>query len=166
MRARLNSRRQAPPRASHRRAEWNARELPARYTSEMRVVWMTLATFVLAGALAGTARAANSTPAASPVAGSPFRSFLGSDERGEQSPRSRNAGTLEGVVTAVDYRKGIITLQSPGRGKLDVLVLPSTTFEGRGPDFQAFSDVVRGAKVEILASRRADFFIAQVVRLK
>jgi hypothetical protein len=132
----------------------------------MRVVWIALFPLVLAGTFVASAGAATAAPTTSPAAGSPFRSLLGADERGEQSLRSRNAGTIEGVVTAVDYRKGIITLQSPGRGKLDVLVLPSTTFEGRGTDFQAFSDVVRGAKVEILASRRADFFIAQVIRLK
>jgi hypothetical protein len=132
----------------------------------MRAVWIAVAALVLAGSLAGSAVAAGSPPTISPAAGSPFRSLLGADERGENTARSRNAGTIEGVVTAVDYRKGIITLQSPGRGRVDVLVLPSTTFEGRGSDFQAFSDVVRGAKIEILASRRADFLIAQVVRLK
>lgn len=127
---------------------------------------MTLATVALFGALAGAAGAANTSATATPGAGSPFRSLMGADERGEQSARSHNAGTIEGVVTAVDYRRGIITLQLPGRGKLDILVLPSTTFEGRGSDFHAFSDVERGAKIEVLASRRADFFIAQVVRLK
>jgi hypothetical protein len=132
----------------------------------MRAVWIPLAALALFGALSGAAVAANTSAPASPGAVSPFRSLIGADERGEQSPRSRNAGTIEGVVTAVDYRKGIITLQSPGRGKLDILVLPSTTFEGRGSDFHAFSDVERGAKIEVLASRRADFFIAQVVRLK
>jgi Cu/Ag efflux protein CusF len=130
----------------------------------MRAVWVILATFVLGGALAGSSGVANAAPTASPAAS--FRSLMGADERGEKSLRSRDAGTIEGVVTAVDYRKGLITLQSPGRGRLDVVVLPSTTFEGRGTDFQAFSDVVRGAKVEILASRRGDFLVAQVVRLK
>lgn len=138
--------------------------LAARYTDDMRAVWVILATFVLGGALAGSAGAANTAPTASPPAS--FRSLMGADERGEKSIRSRDAGTIEGVVTAVDYRKGLITLQSPGRGRLEIVVLPSTTFEGRGTDFQAFSDVVRGAKIEILASRRGDFLVAQVVRLK
>lgn len=146
-------------------SQWNACEDNSRYKSEMRVLWVTLATIAVAGVLgAMPARAANATPTASPMVSSPFRSFIGADEK---SGRSRNAGTIEGVVTGVDYRRGIITLQSPGRGKLDFVVLPSTTFEGRNnSDFQAFSDVVRGEKVEILASQRADILIAQVVRLK
>ncbi len=149
-------------------SQWNACELNSRYKSEMRAVWMTLATIAVVGALgAAPAPAANAAPTASPMVSSPFRSFIGADERGERAVRSRNAGTIEGVVTGVDYRRGIITLQSPGRGKLEFVVLPSTTFEGRNnSDFQAFSDVVRGEKVEILASQRADFLIAQVVRLK
>jgi hypothetical protein len=146
---------------------WNALAFISRYKGEMlRAAWMAPAPFVLAGVLAGPALAVTSTPAAAPTAASPFRSLMGADAAGGNAARSRNAGSIEGVVTAVDYRKGIITLQSPGRGKLDVIVLPSTTFEGRNSDFQAISDVVRGTKIEILASQRADFYIAQVVRLK
>ena len=54
---------------------------------------------------------------------------------------------------------------APKRGKIDVRVVPGTNIQGRAPGYHGIADLVRGARVEIFASRVGDRYIAQIIRL-
>jgi basic membrane lipoprotein Med (substrate-binding protein (PBP1-ABC) superfamily) len=96
--------------------------------------------------------------------------FLASDDEGDQATdkaeHARNAGVVEGEVLSVDYQRGLIALQSPKRGRVDVFVLPSTNIQGRGDSFHTIADISRGSRLRIFLSRRAGRFIAQIIHLR
>jgi hypothetical protein len=105
-----------------------------------------------------TARAAIADPAASPSARA---ATAGSDEG---AVRAKNAGTIEGEVTAVDYRAGTIAVQSGGR-RVEVVVLPSTNIVGHD-NFHTIADIQKGSRVQVILSERAGTFIAQIIKLR
>jgi hypothetical protein len=84
----------------------------------------------------------------------------------ETAARGRNAGSVDGIVTAVDYQRLILTIQSAARGKIDVVVLPSTNITGHGEGFHTIADVARGSHVEVFLSQRAGLYVAQIIHLK
>jgi hypothetical protein len=85
----------------------------------------------------------------------------------DQAPaRPHNAGIVEGQVVSVDYQKGMIGLQTPRRGRVDVMVLPSTNIQGRGDSFHTIADISRGSRLRIFLSEQAGRLIAQIIHLR
>ena len=77
----------------------------------------------------------------------------------------RNAGVIEGRVTSVDYQRGVIGLDTPRHGHVEVVVLPSTNIQGRGESFHTIADISRGSRLRVFLSERAGQFIAQLIHL-
>jgi hypothetical protein len=86
------------------------------------------------------------------------------EEQHQPAPRAKDAGVLDGHVTAVDYRNNTMTVRSGSR-KVDVVVLPSTNIRGADNDFRTIADITKGAKVRVTMSRRGDLFTAQIIHL-
>jgi hypothetical protein len=85
----------------------------------------------------------------------------------DQPPaRPHNAGIVDGQVVSVDYQKGVIGLQTPRRGRVDVMVLPSTNIQGRGDSFHTIADISRGSRLRIFLSEQAGRLIAQIIHLR
>jgi hypothetical protein len=84
----------------------------------------------------------------------------------ERPARPRNAGIVEGEVVSVDYQRGMINLQTVRRGRVDVVVLPSTNIQGRGDSFHTIADISRGRRLRIFLSEQAGHFIAQIIHLR
>jgi|SRR5271165_6070622 len=79
--------------------------------------------------------------------------------------RAHYAGVIEGIVAAVDYRLGTISVQMPSR-RLDVIVLPSTTIQGTSNAFHTIADIAKGQRVEVFMSQRGNSFIAEIIHLR
>jgi len=82
------------------------------------------------------------------------------------SDRTKNAGVVEGQVVSVDYQSGMIGLMTADRGRVDVMVMPSTNIQGRGDDFHTIADIARGSRLRVFMSQRAGQFFAQIIRLR
>lgn len=80
--------------------------------------------------------------------------------------RPRDGGVVEGKIAAVDFQRSIITVDQPGRGKVDVTVLPSTSIQGKDAGYHSIADLKTGAQVEIYTSQTGDKYIAQIIKLK
>jgi hypothetical protein len=87
------------------------------------------------------------------------------DESQSPGVKSRNAGVIEGVVFAVDYRAGMISVQMPTR-RLDVVVLPSTTIQSSTNAFHTIADIVKGQRVQVFMSQRGNSYIAEIIHLR
>jgi hypothetical protein len=87
------------------------------------------------------------------------------DDR-ERPDHARNAGIIEGQVISVDYQRGMIGLLTPDRGRVDVMVLPSTNIQGRGDGFHTIADIGRGSRLRVFLSQRAGQFFAQIIHLR
>jgi hypothetical protein len=79
--------------------------------------------------------------------------------------RSYDGGVIVGRVTHVDYTSGVISLDSPTQGKLDVATMPTTSVTANDPGYHTLTDVARGSKVQIFISRTAGKLVAQIIRL-
>ena len=77
---------------------------------------------------------------------------------------ARPIGRAEGVVTDVNYAGGVMIIRSGGRS-IEVVVLPSTPIVGRSSAFYAFSDIRRGARVQVLMNQRGSTYVAQMITL-
>lgn len=80
------------------------------------------------------------------------------------SVRAKNAGTIEGDVVAVDYRTGTIAVQAGSR-RVEIVVLPSTNIAGNDK-FHTIADIQKGTHVQVILSRRAGTYIAQIIHLR
>ena len=78
--------------------------------------------------------------------------------------RAKDAGSIEGEVVSVDYRTNRMIVRS-GTTTYDVTVLPSTDFRGRTNSFHGFTDIKRGAHVDVMLSQRAQTLTAQIIHL-
>jgi len=78
---------------------------------------------------------------------------------------AHDAGVIEGRVTNVDYSRGVISVDSPDRGKLNLSVMPTTSVQAADPGYHAITDVSKGSKVRIFASRIAGKLVAQIIHL-
>ncbi len=78
---------------------------------------------------------------------------------------AHDAGVIEGRVTNVDYSRGVISVDSPSQGKLDLSVMPTTSVQAQEPGYHAITDVSKGSKVRIFASRIAGKLVAQIIHL-
>ncbi len=77
----------------------------------------------------------------------------------------RNAGSVDGRVSEIDYRGSRMTVIAAGKRCYDILVQPSTSIVGKGKDFYEIADIKRGARVEVLLSEKAGAYIAQIIHL-
>jgi len=119
------------------------------------VVLVSLASFGLFAP--GSARAdATPSPAPSPRAEV--------DAEAGAQIRAKDAGTIDGAVTAIDYRAGTMTVQSGAR-RIDVVILPSTNIAG-DDNFHTIADIKKGTHVEVILSKRAQTYTAQIIRLQ
>jgi hypothetical protein len=87
------------------------------------------------------------------------------DESSKPEAKPRNAGVVEGVVAAVDYRGGTISVQLPSR-RIDVVVLPSTNIQGSTNSFHTIADIVKGQRIQVFMSQRGNSFIAEIIHLR
>ena len=79
--------------------------------------------------------------------------------------QSRDRGVLEGDIAGVDYARGILHLQTARRGRVDVLVLPSTNIMRRGDQYGTIADLAQGAHVSVYVSEVAGRLTAQIIRI-
>ena len=77
---------------------------------------------------------------------------------------SKDAGSVEGEVVSVDFRNSRFSVRSGGI-VYDVVILPSTDFEGRNNSFRGITDIKKGAHVNVMLSQRAETFTAQIIHL-
>ncbi|GAC1303777.1 MAG: hypothetical protein NVS2B3_18440 [Vulcanimicrobiaceae bacterium] len=76
----------------------------------------------------------------------------------------KDVGSIEGEVVSVDYRTSHFAIRS-GSMVYDVTVLPSTDFRGRSSGFHGFTDIKKGAHLNVMLSQRATSYVAQIVHL-
>src|SRR5271166_1018333 len=78
--------------------------------------------------------------------------------------KSRYAGVIEGQVVAVDYRSGIMSVQT-GNRRIDVIVLPSTNIQGHNNNFHSIADISKGARIQVFMSQRGPNYVAEIIHL-
>lgn len=117
---------------------WNVRPLPLRYMRAMRLVPVVIALGFLAIPLPGLAQSA---------------------------PPAVDGGTIAGRVTNIDYQRGLLRIETPRRENFEISVMPTTSFQTNDPGYHAFTDVSRGSKVSVLASRIGGKLVAQIIKL-
>ncbi len=79
---------------------------------------------------------------------------------------SKSAGEVEGQILSMDYQKSLLSVQSKSRGKLDILVLPSTNIVDKDNGYASIADLKKGTRVKILLSQRANTLNAQIIQLQ
>ena len=79
--------------------------------------------------------------------------------------RTKDAGSIDGDVVSVDYHASRFTLKA-GATTYDIIVLPSTDFEGHSNDFHGIADIKKGAHVSVMLSQRAATYTAQIIHLR
>jgi hypothetical protein len=79
--------------------------------------------------------------------------------------RARDAGTIRGDVVSVDYQRESIVVNAPGRGKVEIVVPPSASIQGKDDEFFTIADVKAGAHVEVYASESGGKLVAQIIKL-
>ena len=79
---------------------------------------------------------------------------------------AHDGGVIRGVVTAVDYQRSVLGIDAPGRGKMEVQVMPSTSFQGTDNGYHSIVDVRAGQRVEIFSSIAGGKYVAQIVRMR
>lgn len=81
------------------------------------------------------------------------------------SVSGKSAGTIDGAVTAIDYRSNTMSVVAGSR-KVDVTILPSTNIQGPNNGFRTIADIQRGSHVRVLLSQRAGLYTAQIITLR
>ena len=117
-------------------------------------------------ALGSTAARADALSATGPM----LAQVLASDDEQDQTEndfeaQSRDRGVLEGDIAGVDYARGILHLQTARRGRVDVLVLPSTNIMRRGDQYGTIADLAQGAHISVYVSEVAGRLTAQIIRI-
>jgi hypothetical protein len=98
-----------------------------------------------------------------------LRAAFGSEESlkpGTSVLQAHNGGVIDGEVVAVDHRAGTLSVQTQHRGRIDVIVLPSTNIQDSKNRFHTIADVARGDRVEVFVSQRGPSYIAQIINLR
>ncbi len=104
----------------------------------------------------------------SSTSGAALRLMLSGEDGDSGDVRTKgahNAGTIDGQVAAVDYQRGVISVQAANR-KVDVYVLPSTNIIARDNSFHTIADIAKGARVQVLMSQRGSLLYAQIIHLR
>jgi hypothetical protein len=79
---------------------------------------------------------------------------------------STNAGEVDGEILAVDYQRSLLSVQTKSRGKIDVVVLPSTNIVDKANGYASIADLKRGARVKLYLSKRGDTLNAQIIKIQ
>jgi hypothetical protein len=79
---------------------------------------------------------------------------------------ARNGGMIDGRVNYVDFQRSMLGVDSPGRGKVDVSVMPTTSIESRDAGYHAFTDIRPGQRVSIMSSLVDGKYVAQIIRIR
>jgi hypothetical protein len=77
--------------------------------------------------------------------------------------RVRDGGTIAGRLVAVDYQTSIIVVDAGPRGRLVVLVRPSTSIQAKDSAYHSFSDLKPGQRLEIFSSVADGKYVAQII---
>jgi hypothetical protein len=88
-----------------------------------------------------------------------------SEENATPGVRARYAGVIDGVVAAVDYRSGTMSVQMPNH-RIDIVVLPSTTIQSSTNTFHTIADIVKGQRVQVFMSQRGNSYVAEIIHLR
>ena len=86
------------------------------------------------------------------------------DESNDSDARDR--GVLQGEILGVDFARGIMHLQVPRRGRVDVEILPSTNIVRRGNQYGTIADLAQGAHISVNVSEVGGRLIAQIIRIQ
>lgn len=73
------------------------------------------------------------------------------------------AGSIDGVITTVNYGAGELTVLADKHRSVKITVLPSTTIAGPHGEFFTFSNLRRGVRVHVVMNERGDIFVAQII---
>ncbi len=132
-----------------------------------RLIVCLLCALVMGANLVGTAPAA--ARASRGIAPAPAATDDNDESREDASepdePRAKNAGSIDGVVTAIDYQASTMAVAAGAR-KVGVTILPSTNIQGPGNGFRSISDIKKGAHVRVLMSERGKTLTAQIITLR
>ncbi len=89
------------------------------------------------------------------------------DEGGDARPsRAKNRGVVAGEVADIDYGRGVIILQTQHRGKLEIVVSPSTSILGRENEYGTISDIARGSRLSVFISEVDGRLVAQIIHIR
>jgi hypothetical protein len=130
----------------------------------MARLFLVLTTVIAVGA-------ASSAALVGAVAAGPARahSALLADDDSSKSTAvaapGKSGGTIDGLVTAIDYRSSTMSVDAGAR-KVDVMILPSTNIQGPKNGFRTIADIQKGSHVRVLLSQRAGLFTAQIITLR
>jgi Cu/Ag efflux protein CusF len=111
----------------------------------------------VSGASADAAAAGTATPSPGPSV----------SPTAENALSAKDAGTIDGHVSSIDYKSGKMTVdvgEGGAKKSYDVLVVPGTTIQGQ-KDFHTIADLKKGAHVQVLMSRHGTTNTAQIIRL-
>ena len=117
---------------------------------------------LIAGALVtAQARPASVFPPAAPAA---YTIGL-DDQQNDEQNGARDRGVLQGEIVGIDYARGILHLQTR-RGRIDVLIQPSTNIMRRGDQYGTIADLAQGAHISINVSEVGGRLVAQIIRIQ
>lgn len=81
------------------------------------------------------------------------------------SEKPRDGGTIEGKIATIDYQTNMLAVESPGRGRVEVTLMPSTSVQSRDGSYHAVSDLKPGQRVRVLTSLVSGRYVAQIVSI-
>ncbi len=79
--------------------------------------------------------------------------------------QGHDRGVLDGDIVGVDYTRGILHVQTARRGRVDVVILPSTNIMRRGDQYGTIADLAQGAHISVYVSEVAGRLTAQIIRI-
>ncbi|MBC5829513.1 MAG: hypothetical protein GIW98_04905 [Candidatus Eremiobacteraeota bacterium] len=81
------------------------------------------------------------------------------------SPGAKDRGVVVGQVVDIDYGRGVVTLQTQHKGKLEIVVSPSTSILSRDNDYGTISDIARGSRLSVFISEVDGHLVAQIIHI-
>jgi hypothetical protein len=78
---------------------------------------------------------------------------------------ARDGGMIDGRLITVDYQKSTLAIDGGSRGRLVVIVMPSTSIQAKEAGYHSILDLKPGEHVQIFSSVSADQYVAQIIRI-
>jgi len=78
---------------------------------------------------------------------------------------AKDRGVVAGDVAEIDYGRGVITLHTQHRGKLEIVVSPSTSILDRNNEYGTISDISRGSRLSVFISEVDGRLVAQIIHI-
>jgi|GEM_PF-7105495 len=79
--------------------------------------------------------------------------------------QGHDRGVLDGDIVGIDYARGILHVQTARRGRVDVVILPSTNIMRRGDQYGTIANLAQGAHISVYVSEVAGRLTAQIIRI-